>query len=251
MKLFVVFAALLACALAGPMVRVDPNLDWRIVGGSNAASGQFPFMVSQRSGSTTSHMCGGTIINNRWILSAAHCLTGSGAITFVAGSHLILTGGVRFAVSRRLIHANYNPTLISNDVGVVQLASAISFGNLIQPIALESGNVGAVAATVVGWGRIQTGGAIPNNLQWLNLNSITVADCQNRHSHPVFANNICSLAPNGQGICQGDSGGPLLRRGTNIQLGIASWVIPCARGWPDVFARVSSFLPWINNAITS
>ncbi|XP_071050605.1 chymotrypsin-2-like [Onthophagus taurus] len=253
MKLFVVLAAFVACIAATPMVRIDPEDDWRVVGGSTASGGQFPFIVSQRSGSTTSHMCGGSILNSRWILSAAHCLTGSGTVTFVAGSNQLLSGGTRFSVSRRILHANYNPSTIANDVAVVQLGSNIAFTTVIQPVSLTTSVVGGnVAVTLAGWGRLSQGGSIPNNLQFLHKSTITNAVCQSRVSpNPIFATSLCTTTPSGQGACHGDSGGPLVLRGTFTQAGIVSWGIPCGRGFPDVYARVSSFIAWINNAISS
>ncbi|KAK9694685.1 Trypsin [Popillia japonica] len=78
-KLAVIVSALIAyvCALpANPLAQaiIDETADWRVVGGSNAAAGAYPFVVSLRS-SSNSHFCGGTILNNRWVLTAAHYIS--------------------------------------------------------------------------------------------------------------------------------------------------------------------------------
>lgn len=93
---------------------------------------------------------------------------------------------------------------------------------------------------------------IPNHLQFLNTQIITLADCRSRHTAAnagrVFDSTVCTLSPSGQGLCMGDSGGPLTQGG--LVHGIVSWGIPCGLGMPDVFARVSSFAGWITaNAV--
>ena len=59
----------------------------------------------------------------------------------------------------------------------------------------------------------------------------------------VTEKNICTFTRAGEGMCMGDSGGPLVVNG--LQEGIASWVVPCAVGYPDAFTRVSYFREWI------
>lgn len=73
-----------------------------------------------------------------------------------------------------------------------------------------------------------------------------------RDGHPVygdfiFDSKICTFTQVGQGTCMGDSGGPLVVG--NFVVGITSWVIPCALGYPDVYTRVSSFADWIVSVV--
>ena len=95
---------------------------------------------------------------------------------------------------------------------------------------------------------LQHPGSAPNNLQFLNTQTITLADCRNRHSAGnaalVFDHKVCTFTQAGQGMCMGDSGGPLAIQGQVH--GIVSWGIACAQGFPDVFDRVWSHLAWIN-----
>ncbi|XP_053685195.1 chymotrypsin-2-like [Sabethes cyaneus] len=230
-------------------------LEWegRIVGGQNAASGQFPYQVSLRS-SANSHFCGASIINNRWVLSAAHCTVGRTLANtrVVVGTHLLLSGGFSHASSRIVNHGSYNSNTLANDVSLVQTSVAIGLNNLAQPIGLGANFINTASGAIAsGWGRLGANAGIPNNLQWLSTSIITLADCRARHSAAnrgsVFDNTICTLSPSGQGMCMGDSGGPLVHGGN--QQGIVSWGIPCGLGAPDVFARVSSHRTWIlNNA---
>ncbi|KXJ70761.1 hypothetical protein RP20_CCG022542 [Aedes albopictus] len=230
-------------------------LEWegRIVGGQNAASGQFPYQVSLRS-STNMHFCGASIINNRWVLSAAHCTVGRTLANtrVVVGTHLLLSGGLAHSSSRIINHGSYNSNTWANDVSLVQTASVIFFNTLAQPIGLGVNHIlTASGAVVSGWGQLGANTGIPNNLQWLRTNIISVAECRSRHSVAnsarIFDNTICTLSPAGQGMCMGDAGGPLVHGG--LLQGIVSWGIPCGLGFPDVLARVSSHRTWIlNNA---
>lgn len=61
----------------------------------------------------------------------------------------------------------------------------------------------------------------------------------------VRETNICSYAVFGHGACHGDSGGPYFIKETNTVIGVVSWGISCARGYPDVYTRVSSYRSWI------
>jgi trypsin len=134
----------------------------------------------------------------------------------------------------------------------VQTATVISFNAQVSAIPLGSAQVETVNAVVSGWGGTAvTGGPAPNQLQGLNTRTLTNADCRSRLSAEnaqfVFDHKICTFTQNGQGICQGDSGGPLVSGGAVI--GTVSWNIPCARGFPDAFDRVSHFRSWILNTI--
>ncbi|KXJ70758.1 hypothetical protein RP20_CCG022539 [Aedes albopictus] len=249
-RLSLVFVLLGAAAVFGGTLSPE-FLEWegRIVGGQNAASGQFPYQVSLRS-SANAHFCGASIISNRWVLSAAHCTVGRTLANtrVVVGTHLLNSGGISHASSRIVNHGSYNANTLANDVSLVQTASVIGMNNLAQTIALGGFFINtASGALASGWGRLGANAGIPNNLQWLSTSIITLADCRARHSvanrASVFDNTVCTLSPTGQGMCMGDSGGPLVHGGA--QHGIVSWGIPCGLGSPDVFARVASHVNWI------
>ncbi|CRL02608.1 CLUMA_CG015755, isoform A [Clunio marinus] len=253
-----VLVAIFAVSFATPVANVYERkelIEGRIVGGTNAPLGRFPYQVSLRT-TANFHFCGGSIINNRWVLSAAHCTVGRGAtsIRVLVGTVTLNSGGVSHTSSRIVNHPNYNANTIANDVSVVQTGTTIGFNANVGAAALGSAHVGGgVSAIVTGWGGTTvSGGPSPNNLQQLTTTTLTNADCRARHTANnrdfVFDHKICTFTRSGQGICQGDSGGPLATGNTVI--GIVSWNIPCARGFPDAFDRVSSHRSWILGAIS-
>ncbi|KAK9694688.1 Trypsin [Popillia japonica] len=250
---FILALATFATALPTEPI-IDPTGSWRVVGGTDAAAGAYPFIVSLRS-SSNSHFCGGTILNTGWVLTAAHCLVGSStANVFVyAGSNQLNSGGITVASSRLTVHGSYNPNTIANDVAVIQLATALTYSSTIAAVSLNTADTGAVPAILAGWGRVSTNGAIPNNLQELSTNTITYLSCFLYWGSNISSNQICAVIRSGQGACNGDSGGPLLQASNNAQLGVTSFILAggCAQGFPDVYARVSSYASWINNAISS
>lgn len=130
----------------------------------------------------------------------------------------------------------------------MKLKEPIEFTDEIQPVELETEDVGeGVVVVLSGWGSTSFPGSAPNHLQCIQLKTITVSECQRRLGWPpVISSHICTLTKQGEGACHGDSGGPLVSTATNKQVGIVNWGQPCARGYPDVFARVSSYNDWIN-----
>lgn len=137
------------------MTLEDMGYDYsRVVGGSNAASGQFPYQCSLRTAGNA-HFCGCSIINNRWVLSAAHCTDGrtTANTIVVVGTHMRLTGGVQHPTSAINNHPSYNPNTIANDVSTVQTLNVIAFNNLVAPITLGVNPIGAENGVVSGWGQ--------------------------------------------------------------------------------------------------
>lgn len=160
--------------------------------------------------------------------------------------------------------------MITQDVCVVRVTNNFIFTANVAPIRVGSEFIGGgVTSIVSGWGGTSVnGGPAPNNLQWIEKQTLTNADCAFRmqhNAHFVVESKICTFTQAGEGICQGkivnfniisnhcntkspgDSGGPLSAGGAVI--GIVSWNIPCARGFPDGYDRVSYWYSWINENI--
>lgn len=134
---------------------MDPEfIEWegRIVGGQTASAGQFPYQTSMRS-AANAHFCGGFIIANRWVGTAAHCtINRTPANTIVVvGAHNRMSGGITHQSNLIINHENYSGATIANDVSLVRTTTEILFVGAVAPIALGSVHVGGGTATASGW----------------------------------------------------------------------------------------------------
>lgn len=143
-----------------PTFRTDRDRP-RIVGGEDAAAGDAPWQVSMRYKPKNFHFCGGSIIDNQWILTAAHCVTDftPDQVEIVAGSLSLVEGGERYDVERLIPHELYNPMVIRNDIALVKLNQSITYNEAMQPIALCDHYVdGGQKMLLTGWGLTSVNG---------------------------------------------------------------------------------------------
>lgn len=166
----------------------------RITGGQAASAGQFPHQVSLQALPLRNHFCGGSILNERWILTAAHCTINrnAGSFVVVTSSHL-RSSGRSLSTARVVNHANYDPQRITNDVAVVQTTTNIVFDQTTQPIPLINRDVLSGRLEVSGWGRLSTSGAIPENLQWLETTPVVWAECNRLIGGDLNPDNVCTF----------------------------------------------------------
>lgn len=232
------------------------NARSKIIGGAIAKEGQFPYQVSIRL--YNFHLCGGSILNNRWILTAAHCFDGSkdipilsnpGIMNVVAGTNTLNAGGDVYKTELIILHEKYNFNFTEYDIALMKVDRIITFNDKVQAIDLPTQNIPKVGETAVlsGWGSYYIRGRPQNNLQYIKLHIIEKKKCimlLKFTGQPITDHNICTLNKQHEGSCQGDSGGPLVYK--NMVVGVTSWgVAQCGANFPDVFVRVYSFRNWI------
>ncbi|OAD62541.1 Chymotrypsin-1 [Eufriesea mexicana] len=240
----------------------------QIVGGQDAPVGKFPYQVSLRQNGR--HFCGGSILNSRYILTAAHCVDGQTdprKISVHVGTNQLSSAGEAYGVEKIAEHREYNSIRLINDVALLRVDKDIAFNSLVKAIPLATGSATYEGSSCVlsGWGTtvvsdmqlqsltgrsreeiygFKLGGNSPNNLQYIDL-IVEKQDACKKAQWRVQSSHICTLTKVGEGACHGDSGGPLVANGK--QIGIVSFGSPCAIGKPDVYTRVSSFVSWISN----
>ncbi|XP_036334693.1 trypsin delta-like [Rhagoletis pomonella] len=222
-----------------------PMPDGRIVGGTNATISQYPHQVSMRYNGR--HRCGGSIYSSKIIVSASHCVTGVDAsnLGIVAGTTLLSEEAVEVPVLLYVMHEKYS-SINDYDVAILVLANQLTFNAYIQPIALAKERPEAGTDVIVtGWGTLEEGGNVSDQLQQVTVNVIDNVTCRRSYPFLVTGRMLCAgVVGGGKDACQGDSGGPLIVN--NELLGIVSWGIGCARSsYPGVYASVPDLAEWI------
>ncbi|RZB40668.1 Trypsin domain containing protein [Asbolus verrucosus] len=204
---------------------VQLRISLRVVGGRTAAPDQFPFVASLRN-SLNECFCGASIIEEKWILTAAHCVRGLSAGDFrvVVGTHVLSTGGVVHRIANIVTHPDFEVNNLKNDVALIHLYSAVRFDSFTQPIKLGEVSVNR-SCTLIGWGEANFG-LYPDELQFVTLKMLPFEECQRRLEglESLEKTQICTSTQKGEGICFADSGGPLISQGRLI--GIVSYGTP-------------------------
>ena len=232
----------------------------RIVGGTNARAGEFPWQVGLVPRGGTRTFCGGSVINNRYVLTAAHCTAGSSPsrIQVMLGDLRIGVsdaGERRYSVQRIIQHPQYvsPPWSRGWDFALLRLSSEITFSNTISPVCLPTAGQTYAGATAIasGYGRVGATRPQATTLQHVRLPVWSQSSCTRRWSF-LTSSMICAggYASGGRSVCMGDSGGPLVTQvsGSFRLIGVVSFGRPCAvAGWPDVYGRVTAALSWISS----
>uniref|UniRef100_A0A8C3V0T4 Coagulation factor IX n=1 Tax=Catharus ustulatus TaxID=91951 RepID=A0A8C3V0T4_CATUS len=242
--------------------RISPVLrtGTRVVGGEDSVKGGVPWQVLLVSGEGLG-FCGGSIINEKWVVTAAHCLKPgyTDNLTVVAGEHDVTSDDhteQRRRVVRLLPHPTYDASVneYHNDIALLELEQPLTLNSYVTPICLGSREFTNAllkqgVGTVSGWGRQLFGGRKATTLQVLKVPFVDRPTCLKSTSTTILQNMFCAgFASGGRDTCEGDSGGPHTNEieGTWFLTGITSWGEECARpGKYGVYTRVSKYVKWI------
>ncbi|KAK9534494.1 hypothetical protein VZT92_006936 [Zoarces viviparus] len=261
MEMKLLLCGVVLLVLTGSNAQLDvcgsAPLNTRIVGGEDAPAGTWPWQASLH---TFSHFCGGSLINDQWVLTAAHCFSSSSTSGFTVylgrdTQQLSNANEVSRSLSEVIRHPDYDSQTNDNDIALLRLSSPVNFTDYIRPVCLApSGSTFAAGTScwVTGWGTIRTEIPLPfpQRLQEVQVPVVSNTQCDAVYGS-ITSNMICAgLDEGGKDSCQGDSGGPLVNRdGSRWTLvGVVSFGRGCAEaGFPGVYTRVSEYQSWINS----
>ena len=265
------------------LAKYNSSIDPRIIGGWKASIEQFPYhaaivtwtpKVNILSLGSWRYKCGGVIIESHWILTAGHCLVQKGTREKFQISVAVGYDNIHFsfqyifnwftAVDHTVVHPchliNFKGEPPVHDIGLVKLKNPIKYSAQVQravlPWKMRSVEDGQVVYTS-GFGVIDAEGALENTeLNAVNLTVINNTQCIKIYGHRLIDSSmVCVQGDNEDtsSTCRGDSGSGLtVERGNGLftVIGINSWGAPCrVGGFPEVFMRVSYYLPWIRAVI--
>uniref|UniRef100_A0A8C4QKC1 Zgc:92590 n=1 Tax=Eptatretus burgeri TaxID=7764 RepID=A0A8C4QKC1_EPTBU len=224
--------------------------DDRIVGGYQCPTHSQPWQVSLNSGG---HYCGGSLINEQWVLSASHCYTLPDKFAIHLGTDNLCNEGntvQHIGVEKAIKHRHFNPYTLDNDIMLIKLAHPAQLNNYVQPVPLATSCLSAgTICTISGWG--YTLQEFPCDLQCLNLPVMPDSVCRSSYPGMITQNMVCmGYVEGGKDACECDSGGPVVCNGE--LKGIVSWGEGCAeQSHPGVYTNLCKFTDWIQETINN
>ncbi|KAL3290209.1 hypothetical protein HHI36_023568 [Cryptolaemus montrouzieri] len=238
----------------------------RIVGGVPAKLGEFPWMVAlgyrnKKNPSVPQWLCGASLISDRHLLTAAHCVYGRSDLYLARIGDLDLYSDDDGASPEDILleSARVHEDFIQarNDIAVLKLSRRVT-NPTVWPIclpvedSLRTRSFVGYRPVVAGWGSIYFQGPSSSALLEVGVDVVTTADCKAAH-RMADDNVICAgFQSGGKDSCKGDSGGPLMHIASEpnnlriTQIGVVSYGFKCAEpGYPGVYTRVSKYIDWI------
>jgi len=236
----------------------------RIVNGQETYPHEYPFFAalsySFPSGGRRV-FCGASIISQRWVMTAAHCVDfitpdQTSSYNVVIGTHNIKNPNSNersVAIETIIAHEAWNSSTVQNDIALINLSSDIHFSDEVSPVCLPMKDIGTIlgkSATAMGYGQVENDGATTDVLHDVNLTVESSNDCRKYSDYyrdRVTDNMICTYQSS-KDACRGDSGGPLvIKKNSRLyEIGVISWGQGCAQNnQPGVYTMVSHYTDWI------
>ncbi|CAG5030908.1 unnamed protein product [Parnassius apollo] len=268
---------------------IDGGNNNRIVGGNETAIDQYPWLalIEYTDGSRIKLLCGGVLISGRYVLTAAHCITGAvldlgtpinvrlgeyditnsgpDCVEVEGGGSDCTDGALVFPIEHIIAHPNYG--LRRHDIALIRISKTAPYTDFIRPICLPTTDVtisprSDMRLYVAGWGAVDTFKSSSDKKMHVDLPYVTRNECKamyyrNTRQPPenisIRKGQICAGGEIGKDSCKGDSGGPLMYENGRLYevVGIVSFgPTPCGQlNIPGVYTNVYEYLPWIRSQI--
>ncbi|XP_059472963.1 transmembrane protease serine 9-like [Neocloeon triangulifer] len=231
-------------------------IEKQIVGGSSASLGQFPWQAFL--GIESSYLCGASLITTMWVLSAAHCHGSYYVVTLGSISRSTpSSGAVSLNTAISYVHEGYDDNNLNNDIMLIRLPSNVTLTDTIRTVSLPPNTAGSFAgelATISGFGKTSDAAGPSATLNFVDMTILNNTQSAVYYGDYIIGTTICAQQPT-KSTCQGDSGGPLVLKNSDgvwMQIGIVSFGSSsgCLAA-PSCFSRVSSYIDWISQKISS
>ncbi|XP_036074595.1 putative serine protease 46 [Rousettus aegyptiacus] len=241
------------------------NISCKVVKGQLVEVGKWPWQVSILFLGV--YICGGSLIHEQWVLTAAHCLQRSldpKEYSVMVGVQQLLENGTRLPLSRIVIHEDFN-NLITEDIALLRLRDPVSWSPLVQPVCLPSTKltppVGTLCWTIV-WG-LKHNQVAPNtsySLQEVAVKIVKSRICRQQYQYLFLKDQkkfigkdmLCASWKWGVESCQVNSGSSLVCQvnHTWVQMGVVSWMFSCNQhSFPTLYTSTAYFTHWIKRRV--
>ncbi|XP_037039357.1 mucin-2-like [Bradysia coprophila] len=248
----------------------------RVVGGGPAKLGQYPWIAALGYTSSSGAIvfnCAGSLITQKHVLTTAHCVNNNLYLARLGEYDLSSTNDGAFPVDmvidQTFVHEQYVPKIIYSDIAMLKLRDYAPITDQIRPICLplneplRSRDLTGYQPFIAGWGATSYQGPVSSILQEAQIPVVSNSDCERNYRiyfpNQIFDNRVICAGFGGRDSCQGDSGGPLMlpqiiSTGSSsyyfVLIGLVSYGYECATdGFPGVYTRVSTFIPWIESKL--
>ncbi|KAL7646618.1 UNVERIFIED_CONTAM: hypothetical protein RMT77_001869 [Armadillidium vulgare] len=232
----------------------------KIIGGRPADPKDWPWMAALLNVNDSSLICGGVLITDRYVLTAANCFR-----SFEISQIKVRLGEYDFGRTTEsnysefriesLLNPGYDLDTRDSDLALLRLERPTSFGEFISPVCLPPRfeTFETRRGIVVGWGPEKLGGSFSNILREIAIPILRRRDCESRFSPNSITANMFCASLKGLDSCQGDSGGPFMIQQSDSRwyvVGIVSWGIGCGHfSLPGVYTKVNNYIDWIQRHI--
>ncbi|XP_059195074.1 mast cell protease 4-like [Centropristis striata] len=225
---------------------------YAVINGEKAAEGSMRYMVSVQN-RTNHHVCGGFLIREDFVVTAAHCDDTDITHVVVSTHDLKKADGQKISIKEKHKHPSYTAVGKGYDIMLLKLSKKATLDNSIRTIPLPRPTENIRDGTqcrVAGWGSTRTGGAVVDELRVVDVSIIKLRACEKLWNGYLPAHVICAGGyQTNKGFCQGDNGGPLVCNGKAVGVASFNKNKNCVSDAPNVYTDISKYITWINGVI--